>query len=71
MITQIVQLRQNEEMIQIKLKDYSISELLEELKKRNGVAVEKLGIYQGYTMKGKYGNPDIEDGTAIIIQSDP
>lgn len=27
-----------------------------------------LGLYQGYTLKGKYGNPDIDEGFVVLIQ---
>lgn len=46
-------------------------ELIEKLKNCEGVSVIQLGLYQGYTLKGKYGNPDITDGTVILIQNVP
>lgn len=38
------------------------------LKGCEGVSVIQLGLYQGYVLKGKYGNPDITDGTVILIK---
>ena len=46
-----------------------IEALLEKIKNCEGVSVMPLGLYQGYELKGKYGNPDITDGTVILIQN--
>lgn len=44
-------------------------ELIEKLKQQEDVKVIQLGLYQGYELKGKYGNPDITDGTVILIRT--
>lgn len=50
---------------------FSTEGLINELKKRDGVEILPLGLYQGYELKGKYGNPDITSGTVILIRDDP
>ncbi|MFW5677582.1 MAG: hypothetical protein ACOCNL_15185 [Acetivibrio ethanolgignens] len=48
----------------------SVDALIDKLKKHEGVTVIPLGLYQGYELKGKYGNPDITSGTVILIRQE-
>lgn len=45
-----------------------IEEVLEKALHKASVRVIPLGLYQGYTLKGKYGNPDIDEGFVVLIQ---
>lgn len=50
---------------------FSTEDLINELKKRSDIEILSLGLYQGYELKGKYGNPDITSGMVILIRDDP
>lgn len=41
--------------------------LAEALYKANARVIP-LGLYQSHTLKGKYGNPDIDEGFVVLIQ---
>ena len=46
----------------------SIEDVLAAALCKASARVIPLGLYQGYTLKGKYGNPDIDEGFVILIQ---
>lgn len=53
------------------MEHFGTKDLINELKKRDSIEILPLGLYQGYQLKGKYGNPDITSGTVILIRDDP
>lgn len=46
----------------------SIKDVLATALYKANARVIPLGLYQGYTLKGKYGNPDIDEGFVVLIQ---
>lgn len=46
----------------------NIEEVLAAALHKASAKVIPLGLYQGYMLKGKYGNPDINEGLVILIQ---
>lgn len=46
----------------------NIEEILAAALYKASARVIPLGLYQGYTLKGKYGNPDIDEGFVVLIQ---
>ena len=46
----------------------NVEEILASALYKANARVIPLGLYQGYTLKGKYGNPDIDEGFVVLIQ---